>query len=106
MTISVADSQPHSGNPGPRLFEGDCPKFGQFENCGKSENFAHLQRYFELSLYEREGVNANADNKSHSPNEPRVPVAAESAPEIAGGLGNSGRITPPMGSFRLEIGLF
>ena len=106
MTISVAESQLYSGNPGPRLFASDHPKFGQFGNCGKSKNFAHLQRYFELSSYEPEEIDANADNNTHSPNEPRSPVAAESAPEIAGGLGGSGHITPPTASFRLEIGLF
>ena len=105
MAISVADSQPYSGNPGPRLFASDHPKFGQFENCGESENFAHLQSYFELSSYEREEIDANADNNSHSPNEPWATVAADSAPEIAGGLGNSGHIIPPLASFRLEIGL-
>ena len=105
MTISVAEPQLYSGNPGPMLFASDNPKFGQFENCGESENFAHLQRYFELSSYERAEIDANADNNIHSPNEPRSPVAADSAPEIAGGLGNSGNIIPPLDSFRLEIGL-
>ena len=105
MAISVVDSHPYSGNPGRVLFASDRPKFGQFDNCGESGNFANSHRYFELSAYEREEIDDNADNNNHSPNEPRAPVAAESAPEIADGLGNSGHITPPLASFRLEIGI-